>query len=113
VPQHRTRAAAFDDLVLAALDRLTPVWGQSLAEVDPVVVDVPPPPTAGGAAERVPLGRAVPRSGTQRARLVLYRRPIELRAGDQLPALVHAVVVEQVAALLGQRPEQIDPHYED
>jgi hypothetical protein len=43
------------------------------------------------------------------ARLVVYRRPVEARADDDLPRLVHEVVVEQVAALLARSPEEIDP----
>jgi hypothetical protein len=45
--------------------------------------------------------------------VVVFRRPLELRAegpGD-LAALVHAVVVEQVAELLGRSPEEVDPRY--
>jgi hypothetical protein len=127
VPLHRSRAESFDALVLASVDRLEVSWGEALADVDVVVLDVPPPhpgPEADPAtrthpllpseplAPRVPLGRAVARAGRQPPRLVLYRRPIELRAGDRLPELVHAVVVEQVARLLGRRPDEVDPHYD-
>jgi predicted Zn-dependent protease with MMP-like domain len=42
---------------------------------------------------------------------VLYRRPLEIRARDRsdLADLVHEVVVDQVAVLLGRDPEDIDP----
>lgn len=43
--------------------------------------------------------------------VVIYRRPLESRAGrsEELADLVHDVVVEQVARLLGSSPEDIDP----
>jgi predicted Zn-dependent protease with MMP-like domain len=44
------------------------------------------------------------------ARIVLYRRPLEFRAIDNedLADLIHDVIVEQVANLLGVDPEDID-----
>ena len=47
-------------------------------------------------------------------RLVLFRRPIELRSdtrGD-LSAMVLTVLVEQVSELIGRPPEEIDPRYD-
>ena len=48
-------------------------------------------------------------------RLVLFRRPIEHRATirDELEAMVHTVVVEQLAELLGLTPGQVDERYGD
>ena len=48
-------------------------------------------------------------------RLVLFRRPIEHRAGsrEDLEAMVHTVVVEQIAELLNLTPGQVDERYED
>jgi len=41
---------------------------------------------------------------------VVYRRPLELRAVDRrdLLELVHEVIVEQVARLLGLDPDEVD-----
>jgi predicted Zn-dependent protease with MMP-like domain len=41
---------------------------------------------------------------------VLYRRPLEFRATDRddLADLVHDVIIEQVANLLGVAPEDLD-----
>jgi predicted Zn-dependent protease with MMP-like domain len=52
--------------------------------------------------------RATP---TSPARIVLFRRPIEMRAGSrrELAALVREVVVEHLADLLGRDPDEIDP----
>ena len=45
-----------------------------------------------------------------RARIVLYRRPLEVRAKDpaELAELVHDVLVEQIAGYLGIEPDVID-----
>ena len=45
------------------------------------------------------------------ARLVLYRRPIELRGSDAVERgdLVHDVVVEQLADLLDVPVDRLDP----
>ena len=47
------------------------------------------------------------------ARIVVYRRPVEIRTKnrDERALLVHEVVVEQVAELLGLAPESVDPRY--
>ena len=46
-----------------------------------------------------------------RARIVLFRRPLELRAQRprELILLLHDIMVEQVATYLGVDPETIDP----
>ncbi|NEE57414.1 hypothetical protein G3M55_74315, partial [Streptomyces sp. SID8455] len=45
--------------------------------------------------------------------IVVYRRPVEIRTKnrDERALLVHEVVVEQVAELLGLAPESVDPRY--
>ncbi len=61
----------------------------------------------------VPLASVI--RGHELVRLVVFRRPIELRvtAEEDLAALVLTVVVEQVAELLGRPPHEIDPRYEE
>src|SRR5699024_4775289 len=46
-----------------------------------------------------------------RARIVVYRRPVEIRTRDpeEMALLVHEAVVEEVANLLGLEPESGDP----
>lgn len=112
-PAARSRSQRFDAHVLDAAARLEPRWGEALAEVD-LAVELVPPSDPGPWEEQVaPLGRVFPAEGAQRARLVVYRRPVEARADDDLPRLVHEVVVEQVASLLGRSPEEIDPSLRD
>ncbi|MFJ9420311.1 metallopeptidase family protein [Streptomyces sp. NPDC101227] len=117
VPLSVSRADAFVDLVYDSRDRLERRWPQ-LAEVDFMVLDVPgfgPDawPDAEADGETVPLGRVVPAAGAHRDRIVIYRRPVEIRtkSRDERALLVHEVVVEQVAELLGLAPESVDPRY--
>ncbi|MFH8403786.1 metallopeptidase family protein [Streptomyces sp. NPDC018019] len=117
VPLSVSRADAFVDLVYDSRDRLERRWPQ-LADVDFLVVEVPgfgPDGAAGPPAdeETVPLGRLLPAGGDHRDRVVVYRRPVEIRTKnrDERALLVHEVVVEQVAELLGLAPESVDPRY--
>ena len=135
VPISRTRADQFDDVVREAVAHLDHRWSAELAEVEFVVDEVPPvepadeegydpetitlePPIA-----EVRLSKLLPASGSGRhtrpPQIVLYRRPLELRAldPDDLAELVLDVLIHEVADLLGVGPEVIDPEghgeYED
>lgn len=111
LPGWRTRAERFDELVVTAVDDLVSRWPQ-VASMQFAVEEVPPSDPAPW--ERgVVLGRgfaAEPRAGLP-ARIVLYRRPITSRTASptELAELVRRVVIEQVALLLGRRPEEVDP----
>ncbi len=106
----RSRAQAFDDLVLDAVERLERLWARELANVDFLVEDVPPVPLRGEPLEAIPFSR-LEGDRTGRARIVVYRRPVEIRTKDpdEMALLVHEVVVEEVANLLGVEPESVDP----
>ncbi|HEY5183339.1 MAG TPA: metallopeptidase family protein [Actinomycetes bacterium] len=110
VPYPPTRSERFDDLVLGAVERVEGGFAAELAGVELAVEEVPPPRPG-----PVPLGRVDPPAGGRPARLVVYRRPVELRSPDvrDRPGLVRDVVVELVADLLGLSPEQVDPDYGD
>jgi len=117
VPLARTRAEIFDDLVLDAVEALEGRFAGELAGVEFAVEDVPPELNVYDSDVledgEVPLARLLPgRPGRQGLppRIVLYRRPLELRAGDRddLADLVHDVIVEQVANLLGVSPDELD-----
>jgi Zincin-like metallopeptidase len=106
VPLTLTRSEQFDELVLDSVERLERRWPQ-LAGVEFAVEEVPPP---GAEADPVPLGRVVRAGQNEPARIVVYRRPLEVRASRaDLNLLVHEIVVEQVADLLGLDPETVDP----
>ncbi|URM91176.1 metallopeptidase family protein [Streptomyces sp. MRC013] len=107
VPLSATRADTFRDLVQDSVERLERLWPQ-LGEVDFMVLEVP-----AAQDDSVPLGSSAPATRDRHARVIVYRRPVELRAKgrDERALLVHEVVVEQVAELLGLAPESVDPRY--
>ena len=113
VPAWRTRAEHFDDRVLDAVERLEQRWAKEMDGVEFAVEDIPPSDPAPWEHGEVPLGRFFPAEGALPPRVVVYRRPVESRAplGPDVAALVHDVVVEQVAHLMGLTPEQVDPRY--
>jgi predicted Zn-dependent protease with MMP-like domain len=121
VPIAHSRSDAFDAMVLHAIDHLQPRLGDQLAEVEFAVEDVPEVGPVGlpELGDDVLDDNAVPLSrlyrtgvaGLSAPVVVLYRRPLESRAvrGEDLADLVHDVVVEQVARLLGRSADEIDP----
>jgi predicted Zn-dependent protease with MMP-like domain len=122
VPVTRSRSERFDELVLDAVERLEGRWPDELREVELGVEEVPPDAlfvdlqaAAHSADPRaaVPLGHSAPAERGRRARIVVYRRPVEARAPDPRAraALVHDVVVESLAELLGVSPDVVDPDY--
>lgn len=125
MPAARSRSERFDAVVLEALEPIEQRWRNELTQLDVAVDDVPELPATKPEAlswgddvvedGNVPLARLVPagvdrRGLPTRARIVLYRRPLEARAKDgaDLSDLVHDVLVEQVATYLGLDPEVID-----
>lgn len=115
LPVARSRADAFDELVLAAVEEVAPRLGNRLDEVEFAVEDIPPAAVIGQLApgEPVPLGSWAAGEGRGPAKVVVYRRPVELRAGTDLAELLSIVVVEQLAGLFGIPPEQIDPDLDE
>ena len=65
-------------------------------------------------ARLIPAGVDV-RGNATRARIVLFRKPIERRAKDtaELADLLHEGLVAQVATFLGVEPSVIDPTIDD
>jgi predicted Zn-dependent protease with MMP-like domain len=112
VPLAASRADVFADLVQDSVERLERRWPQ-LADIDFLVLEVPHLDGRVWNDEAVPLGGTIPAREGQPGRVVIYRRPVEIRTKgrDERAALVHEVVVEQVAELLGLTPETVDPRY--
>ena len=113
LPAWRSRSEVFDELVLDAVEGLERRWSRELDGGEFGVEDVPPSDPSPWEHGDVPLGRFFPAEGEVPPRIVVYRRPVETRAGDpqEVAALAHDVVVEQVAHLLGLPPEQVDRTY--
>jgi predicted Zn-dependent protease with MMP-like domain len=124
-PAFKNRAQRFDDMVLEALEPIEERWGDELTELDLAVDMVPeidqtdpdatswPPEVVEDLG--VPLAQLVPpgvdrRGLPTRARIVLYRRPLEARARDgvDLVDLLHDVLIEQIACYLGVEPESLE-----
>ncbi len=113
VPATRSPKEEFDAAVLAVVQRLEERWHNELGLVEFAVEETPLVPDDWDAAT-VPLASLVRGSGATPTRLVLFRRPIELRCETRsdLAAMVLTVLVEQVSELLGRDPEEIDPRYD-
>ncbi len=103
----------FDDLVLRVVEDLETRWHDELGLVLFAVEEAPLLPDD-WTADTVPLATLVRGAGSTPTRLVLFRRPIELRSETRsdLSAMVRTVLVEQVSELLGRPPEQVDPRYD-
>jgi len=126
VPGWRSRAERFDMAVLEAYEPIERHWKQQLAGLDVAVDEIPriapkdpdsvqwPPEVV--ADGPIALARLIPagvdvRGDSTRARIVLFRKPIERRARDSvdLTDLLHEILVAQVATYLGVEPSVIDP----
>jgi hypothetical protein len=117
VPASRTRAQRFDQAVLEAVADLEERWPGRLDDIEFAVDEVPAVPADGPVLPSdevvldggVPLTRFLPpgidvRGRPTKARIVVYRRPLEVRSSDSgdLADLVAEVLGEQVSAVLGE-----------
>ncbi|MEO7126315.1 MAG: metallopeptidase family protein [Nakamurella sp.] len=115
VPGFRTRAELFDQVVMDAVVELETRWPGKLDLIEFAVDDVPTIPANAILSssdvvvdDGVPLARFFPpgvdaRGRQTKARIVVYRRPLELRspAPLELIDLVTDVLGEQLSAVLG------------
>lgn len=118
MPLSESPTQRFDNIVLDAVEHVETRWRDELKSVDFAVEEVPPPDPPARVEDEivsagVPLARLLPAGHGHPARIVLYRRPLELRAVDRddLQDLVHDIVVEEVAHFLGLDPETVDPGF--
>ena len=117
VPASRTRAQRFDQAVLEAIADLEERWPGRLDAIEFAVDEVPVIPAEGSVQPSddvvldggVPLTRFMPpgidaKGRPIKARIVVYRRPLEVRSSDagDLGELVAEVLGEQVSAVLGE-----------
>jgi len=130
VPGWRSRAERFDMAVLEAYEPIERRWQDRVSGLDVAVDEIPrisakDPEAVQWPAEvvadgPVALARLIPagvdiRGNATRARIVLFRKPIERRAKDtiELAELLHEILVAQVATYLGVEPSVIDPTIDD
>jgi Zincin-like metallopeptidase len=130
VPGWRTRAERFDMAVLEAYEPIELRWQERVSKLDVAVDEIPrispkdpdnvqwPPEVL--ADGPIALARLIPagvdvRGNATRARIVLFRKPIERRAKDvdDLAELLRELLVAQVATYLGVEPSVIDPTIDD
>lgn len=130
VPGWRSRAERFDMAVLEAYEPIERRWQSRVSELDVAVDEIPriaakdpdsvqwPPEVV--ADGPIALARLMPagvdvRGNATRARIVLFRKPIERRAKDtvELGELLHEILVAQVAIYLDVEPSVIDPTIDD
>ena len=130
VPGWRSRAERFDMAVREAYGPIERRWQDRVSTLDVAVdeiprisardpenVQFPPEVIADGPialARLIPAGVDV-RGNATRARIVLFRKPIERRAKDtlELADLLHEILVAQIATYLGVEPSVIDPTIDD
>ena len=112
-PLTRSPRALFDAIVLAVVQDLEERWHDRLGLIEFAVEETPIVPDDWDTGT-VPLASLVRGTGATPTRLVIFRRPVELRCETRtdLEAMVHTVLVEQVAELLGLPPEDVDPGYD-
>ncbi|MEJ7706683.1 MAG: metallopeptidase family protein [Nocardioidaceae bacterium] len=104
-----SRRDDFDNLVMALVERHVTRWPAELAQVEFATQEVPPSPADWD--ESPDLLGCLMRDGEEKlARIVVFRRPIELRAKTRLErvALLNEVLVEHLAELMGRDPDEFD-----
>jgi len=116
LPAYRTRPERFDDAVMASAQRLGERWGSKLAIIDFRIIPVPGEKVmtqAAAVGDRMPLSSARPATAQRRARISVYRLPLEQVSHNhtELVDLVHQCVVHEVANLWMLTPHDVDPEY--
>ncbi|WP_420039239.1 metallopeptidase family protein [Gordonia sp. MP11Mi] len=129
IPARRTRSDAFDRAAVDAFAELDARWHDRLTGLDVAVDDIPGTLPRGAdpsewetvtwpeevtADGPVPLARLIPaavdaQGRPTRAQIVLFRRPLELRAvDDDLHELLREVLIQQVATYLGVDEDTVE-----
>ncbi|MBI9001668.1 metallopeptidase family protein [Corynebacterium sp. CCM 9185] len=128
-PRHRSVSQRFDAAVVDAYTQLLDAYPDQLRNLDVAVDTVPRMrlrpdmtvfPEEIAADGPVPLGRVIPagvnsRGLPTRARIVIFRKPVEQRCvgvGERTELLRH-ILTQLVAAHLNMDPADIDPRFHD
>jgi predicted Zn-dependent protease with MMP-like domain len=121
LPISTSPADRFDRIASEAIEHVEHRWREQLSGVE-FAVDLvpggdidPANPAMDGAIESggVLLAQILPGTGRAPTHIVLYRKPIELRARgvEDLEDLVHDIVVQVIANYLGLEPDVVDPGF--
>ncbi|WP_313814878.1 metallopeptidase family protein [Glutamicibacter sp.] len=116
VPAYRTRPERFDDAVMASAQRLAQRWESRMVLIDFRILPVPSDKLldlAHAAGDRVPLSSSRAATATERARVSIYRLPLEQLASStvELVDLVHQCIVHEVSELWMIPVNEVDPEY--
>ncbi|WP_314325244.1 metallopeptidase family protein [Paenarthrobacter ilicis] len=114
LPGFRSRSERFDDMVLDSAERLQDMWGKQLDGVLFAVDEIPPNlEQLVATGTTAPMGSYTPGGRGEAPIITVYRRVAEQAANtrEELQDLVHDVVVEYTAEMLGVPPETLDPVY--
>lgn len=128
VPRFASRRQQFDQAALEAYAPLQQRFSQQLQALDLAVDTIPRMRVHADAVNfaddivadgPVPLGRVIsagvdPQGRPTRARIVLFRMPIEQRSSDaaERQHLLEAILIQLVAFYLNIEPEMIQPNFE-
>lgn len=110
VPRPPDDKEFFAQALSEAIARIGGTCPQALEGITVSMADVPDLPAA-WRHHSVPLAAAVESPDGRAAEVVVYRRPLQLRAAsrDGLRILVRRTLVEQLAVVTGLPAEEIDP----
>ncbi|MEU3331930.1 metallopeptidase family protein [Glutamicibacter creatinolyticus] len=116
LPGYRTRPERFDDAVVASAQRLAERWGTAVEAIDFRIRPVPSGKLlekAAASGDRVPLASSRTATPGRRARISIYRLPIEQIAESypEVVDIVHQCVVHELSQLWMQSVHEIDPEY--
>lgn len=112
----RRRESAGDVFVRAVEDAIARIGDTAPQALRGVTIGIEEVPTLTAAwrDEAVPLAAALGATEKRPAQVVVYRRPLELRAESraELASLVHRTIVGQLAEITNLQPTTIDPDYD-
>lgn len=112
-PLYRTKSGQFDKAVNRQTERLKQNWPSLMKNVEIAIEDVPPFDPLAWEKTAVPAGICYPAEGRFKARIVLFRLPIQNRTDTfgELCAFVRDELVSGLAELYNMYPEDIDPDW--
>ena len=118
VPTYESKREVFSAKVKEAIEeidaRISEKLKTGLTEIEFSIDQIPSDRELDSRRKSVPLGRNESSQGGKPARIVLYRRPIELRGTDEdsLNRIIRDVLAENIGALVGMNPNDVDPEYQ-